>query len=115
MIAIRTYSKLNGTKIRKIASPTANKPGFQELGFNFRMPEPCALIGLEKIKMHFKGAVAEIGSYSEKDGFYPYVTYKLQFFQKTGIEYATCPVAEQVAKDIYDTTVKDIYNFGSVD
>jgi dTDP-4-amino-4,6-dideoxygalactose transaminase len=103
MVAIKANSKLNGTKIRKIASPTANKPAFQELGFNFRMPEPCALIGLEKIKMHLQASQAEIGSYHEARGFYPYVTYQLPFFQKTGIEYATCSVAEQVANEISTT------------
>jgi len=99
MIAVKENSKLDADKIRRIASPTANKPDFQELGYNFRMPEPCALIGYEKLKMHKDSWWSELGSYDEKDGFYPYVTYNLPFCKERGIT-GDCPIAEKLAQDI---------------
>jgi len=98
MIAIDEYSKLDAQRIREIANPTANKREFAELGFNFRMPEPCALIGYEQLKLH-DGWRSELGRYNEHDGFYPYVTYNLPFCKKRGIT-GNCPVAEGVAEAV---------------
>jgi len=98
MIGIRKGSKLNAQRILEIANPTANKREFAELGFNFRMPEPCALIGYEQLKLHH-GWKSEMGRYDERDGFYPYVTYDLPFCKKRGIT-GNCPIAENLAKYI---------------
>jgi len=99
MIAIKWGSKLNAMAIRAIASPTQNKPSFAELGFNFRMPEPCALIGYERLKLHKKGIQAEIPVNGEIQGFYPYLTYQLPFCANRGIT-GNCPIAEDVAGEI---------------
>lgn len=99
MIAVKENSKLDVDKIRKISNPTFNKPDFKYLGYNFRMPEPCALIGLERIKLHKKSITAEIGSYSELDGFYPYLTYQTECCKELGIK-GNCPVAESVVSKI---------------
>jgi dTDP-4-amino-4,6-dideoxygalactose transaminase len=101
-IAVKEDSKLDAEKIRRIASPTANKPEFPELGYNFRMPEPCALIGLEKIKMHPRSWESELGVYDESNGFYPYVTYELPFCKERGIT-ANCPIAESRADQIRES------------
>jgi hypothetical protein len=96
MIGIKKNSRLDARRILEIANPTENKREFAELGFNFRMPEPCALIGYEQLKLH-EGWKSEMGRYSEKDGFYPYVTYDLPFCKKRGIT-GDCPIAEDMAK-----------------
>jgi dTDP-4-amino-4,6-dideoxygalactose transaminase len=98
MIGTKVNSRLDAKRIREIASPTANKREFAELGFNFRMPEPCALIGYEQLKLHI-GWQCELGRYSEIDGFYPYVTYELPFCKKRGVT-GDCPIAEDLAKKI---------------
>jgi len=99
MVAVKEGSKLDADKIRRIASPTANKPEFSELGYNFRMPEPCALIGYERLKMHQGSWTSELGSYNEAHGFYPYVTYDLPFCKERGIT-GNCPEAEDIARII---------------
>lgn len=99
MIAVPENSHLDATAIRAIAHPTSNKPSFEQLGFNFRMPAPCALIGYERLKLHMAGAMAELGQYDENNGFYPYVTYETEACRERGI-HGACPVAEQVARSI---------------
>lgn len=101
MIAIPGESRLDANAIRAIAHPTSNKPTFKELGFNFRMPAPCALIGYERLKLHMKGSVAELGQYDEEDGFYPHLTYDTKACRQRGIV-GQCPVAEDVVRSIRD-------------
>lgn len=63
------------------------------LGYNFRMSRLSALIGLTQIKLHSKGAVAELGNYGLKNGHYPYVVYDQPLYKKLGIT-GNCPIAE---------------------
>ena len=84
-------------RIRCLVDPIANKmAGFPCIGHNFRMPEPCALIGYEKLKLHWNQILADLGGYSEANGFYPYVVYQTEAFRKMGMT-SYCPVAEGVA------------------
>ncbi len=99
LVAVPEGSRLDANRIRCIASPTANKPGFEEVGYNFRMPEPCALIALERLKMHEKAVLFELGAYDETAGFYPYVVYDLPFCRDRGIS-GCCPIAEEAAKAV---------------
>lgn len=95
-VVIRKGSCLDADKIRSIANPTDNKRDYLEVGHNFRMPEPCALIGLERLRLHWDQIKSGLGAYDERDGFYPYVTYQLEACRKRGIT-GNCPVAEKVA------------------
>jgi len=99
VIAIPQGSLLDAHRIRCIASPTANKQRFLYLGYNFRMPEPCCLIGLERLKMHMRGIQAELGNYDETDGYYPYLVYDLPFVKQRLAMHNICPVAEAIVRD----------------
>jgi len=99
MIAVPSWSMLNFDRIRCIASPTENKQQFLYLGYNFRMPEPCCLIGFERIKMHLRGIKAEVGSYAEADGYYPYLVYDLPFVKQRLAMHNICPVAEAIVRN----------------
>ncbi len=94
MIAV---NRGDARRIRCLVDPIANREaGFPCFGHNFRMPEPCALIGLERVKLHWNQVLAELGRYSELDGYYPYVVYATGAFRNLGI-IAHCPIAEGVA------------------
>lgn len=67
------------------------------LGYNYRMPEPCALMGLRMLQRHQKGMLAELGSYGPDEGYYPYVIYDQPLYRRLGIK-GNCPNAEKVAK-----------------
>lgn len=96
IIAVRDADRAE--RVRRLVNPQANKAaGFPEIGFNFRMPEPCALIGYEKLKLHWDQALVELGRVNERDGFYPYVAYQLPPFRKHAQH---CPVAEAVALEV---------------
>jgi dTDP-4-amino-4,6-dideoxygalactose transaminase len=86
----------NEIKIRCIVDPIVNaQHGFSHVGWNFRMPEPCCLIGYEKMKLHWEQIRFELGRYSEADGYYPYLLYHLQPF----VQYRTeCPKAEKLCQ-----------------
>ena len=85
-------------KIRCIVDPIENrKANWPVVGHNFRMPEPCCLIGYERIKLHWEQVQFELGKYSEKDGFYPYVIYELEAYKHLGKK-GDCPNAEEVAE-----------------
>lgn len=68
------------------------------LGYNYRMPQICALIGLTQLKLHKKGILAELGSYGIKQGHYPYVIYDQPLYKKLGIK-GNCQNAEKVAME----------------
>jgi dTDP-4-amino-4,6-dideoxygalactose transaminase len=90
----------DATKVRCHVDPICNRlSGFPAVGHNFRMPEPCALIGYEKLKLHWEQALVELGRFTEQNGFYPYVVYQTDAFRRLGIT-GHCPVAEQIAKEI---------------
>ena len=95
-----TVNRGDARKVRCHVDPIANRlSGFPAVGHNFRMPEPCALIGYEKLKLHWDQALTELGRFREQDGFYPYVVYQTAAFRRLGIT-GHCPVAEQVAREI---------------
>jgi len=69
------------------------------LGYNYRMPEVCALLGLQQLKRHRKAIMAELGSYCVDDGFYPYVIYEQPVYKKLGFN-GHCPNAEKIAEEV---------------
>lgn len=69
------------------------------LGFNYRMPQICALIGLTSLKLHKKAILSELGSYGPEQGYYPLVIYNQPLYKKLGIK-GNCPIAERVAKKV---------------
>ena len=84
--------------IRTLVDPIANKAaGWPSVGYNFRMPEPCCLIGYEKVKLHWDQILSELGRYSEKDGYYPDVIYNLPCYSHLNLS-GTCPNAERAAE-----------------
>lgn len=104
MITINHGSKLDGDKIRSVVDQgQVGKYNHEYIGFNFRMPEPCCLIGLEAIKIHMVGVLAELGMRGPAQGHYPNVVYKQPAYIKRGIK-GNCPVAEEVAKSIKEGT-----------
>jgi dTDP-4-amino-4,6-dideoxygalactose transaminase len=81
-------------KIRCLVDPICNsKNGWPEIGHNFRMPEPCCLIGYEKVKLHWDQVLSELGKYSEINGYYPYVIYDFPMYKNLGLS-GSCPHAE---------------------
>lgn len=86
-------------KIRNLVDPISNKlAGWPVIGYNFRMPEPCCLIGYEKIKLHWEQILFELGRYSEKDGYYPDVIYDMPCYSHRNLS-GSCPNAEKAAKN----------------
>lgn len=67
------------------------------LGYNYRMPQICALVGLTAIKLHLKGIISELGMYGPQHGHYPCVVYDQPIYKKLGIT-GNCPKAEEVAR-----------------
>ena len=67
------------------------------LGYNYRLPQICALIGLTMLKLHKKAILAELGNYGIKQGHYPAVVYEQPIYKRLRIK-GNCPKAEQVAK-----------------
>lgn len=95
-----TVNRGDARNVRCHVDPIVNKQsGFPSVGHNFRMPEPCALIGYEKLKLHWDQALSELGRFTEQDGFYPYAVYQTAAFRRLEIS-GNCPVAERVAREI---------------
>jgi len=69
------------------------------LGYNYRMPQICALIGLTQLKLHQIAIKAELGSYGLEQGYYPQIIYNQPLYKKLGIK-GNCPNAEAVAKKV---------------
>lgn len=69
---------------------------FKVIGFNFRMAEPLALLGLHAVTTHWPGVLAELGRYGPQDGYYPNVVYDTPAYRRLGIT-GHCPVAEAAA------------------
>lgn len=67
------------------------------LGYNYRMPQICALIGLTQLKLHKKGILAELGSYGIERGYYPKVIYNQPLYKEREIT-GNCPNAEEAAR-----------------
>lgn len=68
------------------------------LGYNYRMPQICALIGLTNLKLHKIAILSELGSYGIKQGYYPTVIYNQPLYQKLGIT-GNCPNAEKASEE----------------
>lgn len=95
MVAVR--DEWRAERLRQLVDPIANRvAGFPVAGHNFRMPEPCALIGLERMKLHWPDVVAHSPP-SERNGFYPYVAHELPAFRQFSRH---CPVAEALSTEI---------------
>ena len=100
MITINKESKLDGEKIRAITNQgQVGRYNHEYLGFNFRLAEPLCLIGLENLKIHKEGFLAELGLRDESKGHYPEVIYNQPIYKKLGIN-GNCPVAEKEALNI---------------
>lgn len=100
MIAVPECSRLDAERIRAITNQgDTGGRSFEYVGFNFRMPEPCALIGLQHLKLHWPAVLAELGRYGTVDGYYPRVVYDQPAYRKLGIR-GDCPIAEQVAREV---------------
>lgn len=100
MITINKDSKLDGEKIRAITNQgQVGRYNHEYLGFNFRLAEPLCLIGLENLKIHKEGFLAELGLRDETKGHYPDVVYNQPLYKKLGIK-GDCPVAEKEALKI---------------
>tara|TARA_B100000035_G_scaffold306957_1_gene309634 strand:- start:270 stop:1124 length:855 start_codon:yes stop_codon:yes gene_type:complete len=97
MITINKGSKLDAEKIRAITNQgQVGRYNHEYLGFNFRLAEPLCLIGLENLKIHKEGFLAELGLRNETKGHYPEVVYNQPIYKKLGIS-GECPVAEKEA------------------
>ena len=97
MITINKGSKLDAEKIRAITNQgQVGRYNHEYLGFNFRLAEPLCLIGLENLKIHKEGFLAELGLRDESKGHYPEVIYNQPIYKKLGIN-GDCPVAEKEA------------------
>ena len=100
MITINKGSKLDAEKIRAITNQgQVGRYNHEYLGFNFRLAEPLCLIGLENLKIHKEGFLAELGLRDESKGHYPEVIYNQPIYKKLGIN-GNCPVAEKEALNI---------------
>ena len=100
MITINKESKLDAEKIRAITNQgQVGRYNHEYLGFNFRLAEPLCLIGLENLKIHKEGFLAELGLRDESKGHYPEVIYNQPIYKKLGIN-GNCPVAEKEALNI---------------
>lgn len=109
MIAIPEGSRLDAGAIRAITNQgDTGSRCFEHIGFNFRMPEPCALIGLQQIKLHWPAIMAELGRYSSADGYYPRVIYHQPAYRKLGIQ-GNCPVAEQAAREVAERLNQEVH------
>jgi len=71
----------------------------EHLGYNYRMPQICALIGLTQLKLHKKGIISELGSYGIENGHYPHLIYNQPLYNKLKIK-GNCPNAEKLAKKV---------------
>jgi len=89
-------------KIKCYTDPIVNQnAGWPVIGHNFRMAEPCCLIGYERLKLHWDEIVEGLGKKTEKDGYYPDVIYNLPCYQELAGRYklfnGRFPVAERMA------------------
>lgn len=106
MITIPEHSRLDARRIRAITNQgDVGGKQYEYIGFNFRMPEPCALIGLQQIKMHWPAIQAELGRYGVSDGYYPRVIYDQPAYRKLGIR-GNCPIAEDAARQVAESLVQ---------
>jgi dTDP-4-amino-4,6-dideoxygalactose transaminase len=97
LLAVPANSRIDPIKLRAITTQgDVGGRQYEHLGFNFRMPEPCALLGLERLKFHWPAIQAELGRYGAQDGYYPRLVYQEPFYRRLGIT-GNCPIAEQAA------------------
>lgn len=100
MIAVPAHSRMDAARIRAITNQgDVGGKRYEYIGFNFRMPEPCALIGLQHLKLHWPAIQAELGRYGVADGYYPLVVYDQPAYRRLGI-HGNCPVAENAARGV---------------
>jgi len=103
MISVNSESRLDADKMRSIIDQgQSGRFNHEYLGFNFRMPELCALLGLERIQCHMHGIQSELGLRDERHGAYPRVVYDQPIYKKLGIK-GDCPIAERVARDVRES------------
>jgi dTDP-4-amino-4,6-dideoxygalactose transaminase len=99
-IVIPNVSLLNHKKIRAICDNGQTSKYYHEyIGFNFKMSDMTALLGLERLKLHMVGALSELGMYGPQSGHYPTLTYQQPAIKKRGIT-GDCPNAERLVRMI---------------
>ena len=104
MITINKNSKVDGSVVRAICDQGQTAKYHHEyIGFNFRLAEPLCLIGLERLKLHEVGNLAELGFRDESKGHYPNVVYEQPIYKKRGI-IGDCPIAEEAARKIRENS-----------
>jgi len=104
MITINKNSRANGAAIRAICDQGQTAKYHHEyVGFNFRLAEPLCLIGLERLKLHEVGNLAELGFRDESKGHYPNVVYEQPIYKQRGIT-GNCPNAEEAARKIRENS-----------
>lgn len=74
------------------------------MGYNYEMPYNCAFHAWQYLKLHKPAVEAEIGRYSERDGYYKHLVYQHPWYQDNpGLWVNTgCPNAEKAAKTVRD-------------
>jgi len=97
MIAFPTGSRLDEAAIRAIVNQgDSGGRSFHHVGFNFRMAEPLAVIGLHVLTSHWGAVLSGLGRYGVADGYYPNVVYDTPAYRNRGIT-GDCPIAEAAA------------------
>lgn len=100
MITVPEGSRMDAGKMRAICDQgQVGKYNHEYVGFNFRLAEPLCLIGLEKLKIHQRAYMSELGMRDESHGHYPNVVYEQPAYKRRGLT-GNCPNAEAAAKVI---------------
>lgn len=104
MITVNQNTRADGNLIRAICDQgQTSKYHHEYVGFNFRLAEPLCLLGIERLKIHEVGTLAELGYRDETKGHYPNVIYNQPAYKARGIT-GNCPNAEFAAQKIRETT-----------
>ena len=73
------------------------------LGYNWKMAQLLAFIGMGMAKHHKVAIQAELGKLGPEDGYYPKTVYQHIWYQENSDRWKklACPVAESAAKKVY--------------
>lgn len=89
-------SRMDHDKIRAICdNGQTSKYKHDYIGFNFRMSDLSALVGIERLKMHKTAIISELGMYGPADGHYPLLAYQQEAIRRLNY-YGNCPNAERL-------------------
>lgn len=88
---------------RQIRNHGKDKTGrIVRLGYNYNMHWDDAYQGEKMLRLHKPAILAELGRFSPKDGYYPYVMYDEPFYQRFAMN---CPIAEEVARKVREGSI----------